>query len=67
MLSGVVLPMLRDAAGLRVDVHVTEGKAHASFIVRDLDLSDVSRCLVAESDVDPASQLGCQALGGVRL
>ncbi len=42
ILSEVVLPMLRDGAGLRVEVHVTEARAHATRIVRNLDLSDVS-------------------------
>ncbi|KAG2438711.1 hypothetical protein HXX76_005257 [Chlamydomonas incerta] len=34
-----VLPLLRDVAGLRVTVHVTQARMHAAELVRDLNLS----------------------------
>ena len=41
VLDSVLLPMLRDAGGLRVTVHMTDRRGHATDIVRGLDLSAV--------------------------
>lgn len=43
MLNKVVLPVLRDAAGLQVEVHTTNSKHHATRIVKGLKLDQV-RC-----------------------
>ncbi len=44
MFTNDVLPLLRDVAGMRVDVHVTTGPGHVQ-IMRDLNLADVSPCV----------------------
>jgi hypothetical protein len=36
-----VLPILRDAAGLEVEVHTTQGAGHATEIVKGLNLDQV--------------------------
>jgi hypothetical protein len=37
----VVLPMLREAAGLKVDIYLTERAHHATEITQSLDLKQV--------------------------
>ncbi len=41
MASEALLPILRDAAGLRVTVHETVSRGHAERLVKALDLTDV--------------------------
>lgn len=36
-----VLPVLRDAAGMEVEVHMTQSARHATDLVRDLPLHQV--------------------------
>ena len=50
MVSEDLLPILRDAAGLRVTVHETRGRGHACNVVAGLDLADVDMVVYVGGD-----------------
>ena len=50
MVSETLLPILRDAAGLKVTVHETLRRGHASDVVSGLDLSGVDLVVYVGGD-----------------
>jgi len=50
LLDETLLPILRDAAGLRVTVHKTRSRGHATRIIQSMDFSDVDLMVYVGGD-----------------